>query len=224
VKLTELDLGVRHVSHPPRSRGVTAPNVTARGAGSLAVAVRVERLYVLTWISAWCGVFLGFDRFSLPHPYQLVPPLRKYHVFEYLYYRTRRYEYRTMKSDHSCVAPLLPSESSQVWANSPDSVGVASSSGVICHLRTLFMQCQTLHPEIDSLCNVSTTSREPACMGNAPSQHRRGYRRRDCNRYRQCVTHSMRETPGTLFPSSLQHLQQSPTAITSPWIRVASRL
>jgi hypothetical protein len=122
----------------------------------------------LTWISAWCGVFLGFDHFPLPHLYHLVPPLRKYHVSEYLLYRTRRYEYRTMKSDHPCVAPLLPSESSQVWAYSPDSAGVASSSGVICHLRTL-NSCNVKHPEICSSCNVSTASREPACMGKAPS-------------------------------------------------------
>jgi hypothetical protein len=108
------------------------------------VAVRIERLYVLTWISAWCCVFLGFDHFSLPHLYHLVPPLRKYHVFEYLHYRACRCEYKTMKSNHSCVAPLMLSESSKGSAYSPDSVRVASPSGEIRHPRTpKFIPCPT---------------------------------------------------------------------------------
>jgi hypothetical protein len=53
-----------------------------RGVGSQAVAVRIERLYVLTWIPAWRGVFLRFSAVPLyPTTISSRVTLTKDHVF-----------------------------------------------------------------------------------------------------------------------------------------------
>jgi hypothetical protein len=179
------------------------------------VAVRIERLYVLTWISAWCGVFLGFDHFSLPHLYHLVPPLRKYHVFEYLHYRACRCEYKTMKSNHSCVAPLMLSESSKGSAYSPDSVRVASPSGENSPpANTQIHTMPNVPPAMHSSCNIFIASGEPSYTNRAPSvPHCGAQRPRGIPPASNCATQNRVQEPKySLFRSSLQHHQKAQIA------------
>jgi hypothetical protein len=86
-----------------------------RGVGSQAVAIRVARLYVLTWISAWCGVFLGFHQSSSLHIYIIschvyeVPSSLETFTTDFIGTGTGQ-----LKSNHlQHVVPLLPFVSSK---------------------------------------------------------------------------------------------------------------
>ena len=86
-----------------------------RDVGSQAVAVRIERLYVLTWLSAWCGVFLVLAVFSLtPDIYIILSHLRSTVHLESLHYWELPYELQcNILQSLSSRAPLLPYESSK---------------------------------------------------------------------------------------------------------------